>query len=91
MLSAAVDYAKWQLLVHAFSLYTAPLLEDDWKVLRHVKFPKTSKLSDDTRLVCVEYLENVMPLAVARPFVEEFITDSMKVKVQSYMISAKCA
>ena len=83
--SVVEDYAKWQLLYQAFSLYVAPLpLEkESWKVLRDVKFPKTSKLSDDTKLSCVELIENIMPLAVARPFVKEFITDSMKVKVQS--------
>ena len=83
MFGAAVDYAKWQLLIHAYSLYTAPLPVDYWwKVLRDFKFPKASKLNGATNLTCVEYLENVMPLAVARPFVEEFITDSMKVKVK---------
>ena len=41
-------------------------------------------------LTCVEYLETSMPLAVARQFVEEFITDSKKVKIQSLDISKKC-
>ena len=86
MSSAVVDYAKWQLLIHKYSLYTAPLSVDyRLKVLQDVTFPKSSKLSGygATDLICVEYLEKVMPLAVARPFVEEFITDSMRVKVQS--------
>ena len=85
MSSAVVDYAKWQLLIHKYSLYTAPLPVDyRLKVLRDVTFPKSSKFSayDATNLTCVEYLENTMPLAVARPFVEEFITDSIRVKVQ---------
>ena len=79
--SVVEDYAKWQLLVDALSLYVAPLPDDNWKILRDVKFPKTSKLSDDTKLTCVEFLEAVMPLAMARPFVEEFITNSTEVKV----------
>jgi len=49
--------------------------------LQEVKFPKTSKLSEDAKLTCVEGLEIFMPFAVARPFVDEFITDSMRVKV----------
>ena len=79
--SVVEDYAKWQLLVDALSLYIAPLPDDNWKILRDVKFPKTSKLSDDTKLTCVELLEAVMPLAVARPFVEEVITNLTEIKV----------
>jgi len=65
--------------------YIAPLPTNDerWKLLQSVKFPKTSKLSDETKLTCVEKLENAMPLAIARPFVEEFITDSVQVNVKS--------
>ena len=82
--SVVEDYAKWHMLVHALSLYTAPLPRDSasWEILRNVKFPKTSKLSDKTMFTCIEYLESIMPLALARPFVEEFITDSMKIEVQ---------
>ena len=80
--STVKDYAKWQLLVHALSLYIAPLPQDTWKILRDIKFPKTAKLSDDTKLTCIELLEAVMPLAVARPFVEEFVTNSMEVNVK---------
>ena len=53
---------------------------DDWKVFQVAKI---SKLSDDTKLACIEDLEYIMPLALARPFVKDFITDSMKVKVRS--------
>ena len=84
--SVVEDYAKWQLLVNTYSVYTASLPDDNWKILRDVKFPKTSKLSDDTKLTCVEILEEAMPLAVARPFVEEFITNSTEVKVNSSKI-----
>jgi len=54
--------------------------------LRDIKFPKTAKLSADTKLSCIELIENTMPLAVARPFVEEFITSSMKVQVKQLAI-----
>ena len=75
------DYAKWQLLLHPLSLYVSPLPDNSWKILRDIKFPKTAKLSDDTKLTCVELIEVIMPLAVARPFVEEFITSSMQIQV----------
>ena len=82
--SVVEDYAKWPILVYALSLYTAPLPQylESWKILRNVEFPKTSKLSDKTMFTCIEHLKSIMPLAVARPFVEEFITDSMKIEVQ---------
>ena len=79
--SVVEDYAKWQLLVNELSLYIASLPQDSWRILQDIKFPRTSKLSQDTKLNCVELVENAMPLAVARPFVEEFITDSTIVKV----------
>ena len=75
------DYAKWQLLLHSVSLYVSPLPDNSWKILRDIKFPKTAKLSDDTKLTCVELIETAMPLAVARPFVEEFITNSKQIQV----------
>ena len=53
---------------------------DDWNVFQDTKI---SKLSDDTKLACIEDSEYIMPLALARPFVKDFIMDSMKVKVWS--------
>ena len=76
-----LDYAKWQLLVSELSLYVASLPQDNWNMLREIKFPKTSKLSEDTKLTCVELVETAMPLAVARPFVEEFITGTTRTEV----------
>lgn len=85
--SAVVDYVKWQLLVNEVGLYTASLSQDTWRILQEIKFPKTSKLGQDINLNCVELVENIMPLAVARPFVEEFITDTARADVSlcSYM------
>ena len=87
--SVVVDYAKWQLLVNEISLYTASLPQDSWGILQEIKFPKASKLSQDTKLNCVELVENSMPLAVARPFVDEYITDLTRVKVNihTYIIT----
>ena len=59
-------------------------------MFRDIKFPKTAKLLDNTELTCVERLESIMPLAVARPFVEEFITDSMKTKVYITRLLSSC-
>ena len=79
--SVVEDYAKWHLLMHEVSLYTSPLSQDNWKVLRNAAFPKTSKFTHDTKLACVEMLENVMPLAIARPFVEEFVPQLTRARV----------
>ena len=76
------DYAKWQLLLHSVSLYVSPLPDNNWKILRDIKSPKTAKLSDDTKLTCVELIKAIMLLAVARPFVEEFITNSKENQVK---------
>ena len=56
-------------------------------MLREIKFPKSSKLSEDTKLTCVELVETVMPLAVARPFVEEFITRSARKQVNKPLLN----
>ena len=79
--SIVEDYAKWHLLMHEVSLYTSPLSQDNWKVLKDVAFPKTSKFARDAKLTCVEMLENVMPLAIGRPFVEEFVPGLTRAKV----------
>ena len=63
-----------------------PLSQDNW---RDVAFPKTSRFTRDTKLTCVEMLENVMPLAVGRPFVNESVTGLTKAKVSHYIFVAK--
>jgi len=57
-------------------LSSASLSDDDWGILRKLKFPKTSKLGESATLACVEFIETAMPFAIARPFVEEFVTDN---------------
>ena len=81
-----LDYAKWQLLVSLLSLYTAPLPRDNWNILREIQFPKSSKLSEDTKLTCVELVETFMPLAIARQFVEEFINDNTRTSVSEAFV-----
>ena len=45
------------------------------------KFPKSFKLSDSASFACVELAEGTMPFAVARPFVDELISNSTINKV----------
>ena len=86
--STLEDYAKWQLLISTYVVYTASLPIEIWKAsLLNVKFPNTVRLVSGTTLSCVEHLENSMPLAVARPFVEEFIVNSTQLKVCESMFS----
>jgi len=83
----ADDYAKWQLLLNEFVLSAASLGgDDDWGILWKAKFPKTSKLGESATLACVEFIETAMPFAVARPFVEEFVTDNTR-NIVSYIFN----
>ena len=63
------NYARWQLLYSEYSNY-AKFLNDGIKEFVKTKLP----VAETTSLVCAVEVEKVMPLAVARPFVEEFIT-----------------
>ncbi|XP_065890272.1 endothelin-converting enzyme homolog isoform X2 [Dysidea avara] len=72
----AVNYAKWQLLVKELSFANA--VDDfDWDIFRKLRYPKSSKLGASDNLPCVELVEQSMPLAIARPFVEEFVTTNL--------------
>jgi len=70
--SNAINYAKWHLLLNELSFANNL---DEFDIFRKLKYPKSSKLgASDDHLECVELVEESMPLAIARPFVEEFIT-----------------
>ena len=64
-----MNYARWQLLYSEYSKYAA-FLNNGIKDISRTKFP----LAETTSLACAQVVENVMPMAVTRPFVEEFIT-----------------
>jgi len=82
--SNAINYAKWQLLVKELSFATA--VEDfDWDVFRELRYPKSSKLGASDNLPCVELVEDSMPLAIARPFVEEFVTNQLIDTVSNFL------
>jgi len=83
--SDAINYAKWQLLVKELSFASA--VEDfDWDIFRKLRYPKSSKLGASDNLPCVELVEESMPLAIARPFVEEFITRNLINTVSAWML-----
>jgi len=49
------------------------------------RYPKSSKLGDERSIDCAEYVESAMPYALARPFVDEFISDELIKKVLIYV------
>ena len=81
-----VDYVKWQLLINELAMSIGSL-DLSWGILRKMKFPKTAKLAEASSMACVELVEIAMPLAIARPFVEDFIieniTDIVRAKLYS--------
>ena len=56
----------------------AAFLNDGIKNIFKTKFPV---LGETTSVVCAQVVESSMPLAVTRPFVEEFITTEATDKV----------
>ena len=75
-----INYARWQLLLSEFLVATASL-ESSWTTMHERRFPQSSKLSQSASFACVELAEAAMPLAVARPFVDELINKSTTIKV----------
>lgn len=80
------DYAKWHLILNIIQ-YTGednlPGLHKNRfpSSLHKNRFPKISKFGDDRSQDCVEFVEMAMPFALARPFVDKYISDSLIVKV----------
>ena len=67
MLLNAIQYADGELAIY--------------DLLRKSRFPKSSRLGDDRSQDCVEFVEMAMPFALARPFVDKYITDELRMKV----------
>ena len=65
-----MNYAKWQLLLNEYNTFRAALSNDEIKKIHRTGFP----VAETTSQACAQAVETFMPLAVARPFVEEFIT-----------------
>ena len=70
-----MNYAKWQLLYNEYKIFGAFLNNG----IQKVRFSAT----DAVDLACAHTVEMLMPLAVARPFVEEFITPEVIDQVRS--------
>ena len=64
-----MNYAKWQLLYSEYDIFGA-FLSNGIEKIHNTGFSAT----DAVDLFCAQTVENLMPLAVARPFVKEFIT-----------------
>lgn len=62
-------------MISEVSVATASL-DYGWDIIRKIKFPSTNP-SEATKLACVQTVEDAMPFAIARPFVEEFIPDGV--------------
>jgi len=82
--SNAINYAKWQLLVREWSFATG-VVNFDWDIFRELRYPKSSKLGASDSVPCVELVEKSMPLAIARPFVEEFVTKQLIDTVSNFL------
>ena len=78
------DYAKWHVILNAVQYTGGDLAIND--VLRKSRFPKSSQLGDDRSMDCVEFVEMAMPFALARPFVDKYITDDVRTKVSGALI-----
>ena len=74
------NYAKWQLILNAIQYTDADgfAIRD---ILRKSRFPKSSRLGDERSTDCAEFVETAMPYALARPFVDEFVSDELIKKV----------
>lgn len=73
--NVTVNYAKWQLLYNEYKNFPFTIPENDGIKENH----RTDLPLAETTVgqVCAQAVEKFMPLAVARPFVEEFITEEV--------------
>ena len=78
------NYAKWHVILNAVQYAGGDLAIYD--VLRKSRFPKSSQLSDARSMDCVEFVEMAMPFALARPFVDKYITDDVRTNVSCALI-----
>ena len=65
-----MNYAKWQLLYNELKNYATTVSNNGIKEIHRTDSP----LAETTDQACAKAAEKFMPLAVSRPFVEEFIT-----------------
>lgn len=81
------DYAKWQLIVFTVLFVDLnPTTEIHDYLHKNHLFSRVSKLGDTQTEICVRTIEVVMPYAVIRPFVDNFISDDLRKRVSANMI-----
>ena len=73
----AVNYVKWQLLRGEYSNYAYAIQSINSDIFRKIEYPVSPELDASNDLTCARLVEEYMPLAIARPFVEEFITKDL--------------
>ena len=79
--NATVKYAKWQLLYSEYTNFAAAFSNDGIKKVHKSGFPLMETTSQAQ--ACAQAVQMIMPLAIARPFVEEFITAEVVDQVTS--------
>lgn len=78
------DYAKWQLILYTVLFVDLNPKENIYEYLPKNHFlSKLYELSETQAEVCVLTVEVVMPFAVIRPFVDNFISDDLKKRVST--------
>lgn len=84
--SVTVNYAKWQLLYNEIKNYGTIVSNNGIKEIHRTDSP----LAETTGQACAKAAEKFMPLAVSRPFVEEFITGGVIKQVAIGSMAASC-
>ena len=77
------DYAKWQLILFTVLFVDLNPKENIYEYLPKNHLSKLYELSDTQAEICVRTVEVVMPFAVIRPFVDNFISDDLKKRVST--------
>lgn len=78
------DYAKWQLILYTVLFVDLNPTEKIYEYLPKNRFlSKFHELSETQAEICVLTVEVVMPFAVIRPFVDNFISDDLKKRVSA--------
>ena len=77
------DYAKWNIIVYTVLFVDLNPTDEIYDYLHKNHFSKLYELGDTQAEVCVRTVEVVMPFAVIRPFVDNFISDDLKKKVSA--------
>jgi len=71
------NYVKWSMVKHYISLLGQDFLDAYYTFTSAV----TGNGEKERYLTCVSLVENSLPMAVARPFVDKFFTNSSRQEV----------